>query len=182
MAELNTGDGGGKKGDKKVRSKKSNSKVDLTAMVDLAFLLITFFMLTTSLSKPQSMDLGMPDKPKPNDPPNDILVADNRSLTILLGDNNEVQWYLGQFSAPLDGPDQVTYGKSGIRQEILARSKSVIAETGDPKKGLIVIIKPSKKSTYKNLVDILDEMAICKVPTYAIVDISPEEVALLDKE
>ena len=60
MAELNTGDGGGKGG--KVRSKKSNSKVDLTAMVDLAFLLITFFMLTTSLSKPQSMDLGLPDK------------------------------------------------------------------------------------------------------------------------
>jgi biopolymer transport protein ExbD len=62
MAELNTGDGGGKKGSKKVRSKKSDSKVDLTAMVDLAFLLITFFMLTTSLSKPQSMDLGLPDK------------------------------------------------------------------------------------------------------------------------
>ena len=62
MAELNTGDGGGKKGGGKVRSKKSNAKVDLTAMVDLAFLLITFFMLTTSLSKPQSMDLGLPDK------------------------------------------------------------------------------------------------------------------------
>jgi len=62
MAELNTDGGGGKKGGGKVRSKKQNSKVDLTAMVDLAFLLITFFMLTTTLSKPQSMDLTLPDK------------------------------------------------------------------------------------------------------------------------
>ena len=181
MAELNTGDGGGK-GDKKVRSKKGNSRVDLTAMVDLAFLLITFFMLTTSLNKPQSMDLGMPDKQKKDEPKDEMLVADNRSLTVLLGENDKVKWYLGQFATPLAGPELVTYGKDGIRKELLTRVKSVIAETGDPKKGLIVIIKPSKKSTYRNLVDILDEMAICKVKTYAIVDITKEEVALLDKE
>ena len=181
MAELNTDDGGGK-GDKKVRSKKGNSRVDLTAMVDLAFLLITFFMLTTSLNKPQSMDLGMPDKQQKDKPEEEMLVADNRSLTVLLGENNKVKWYLGQFTTPLAGPETVTYGKEGIRKELLARVKSVIAETGDPKKGLIVIIKPSEKSTYRNLVDILDEMAICKVKTYAIVDITKEEVALLDKE
>ena len=181
MAELNTGDGGGK-GDKKVRSKKSNSKVDLTAMVDLAFLLITFFMLTTSLSKPQSMDLGMPDKKKIDEPIEEMLVADNRSMTILLGDNDEIQWYMGQFSVPLAGPTQTTYGKNGIRKEILSRIKSIPEETGDPKKGLIVLIKPSKKSDYKNLVDILDEMAICDVKVRAIVDISPEEVAFLEKE
>ena len=181
MAELNTGDGGGKKGGK-VRSKKGNSRVDLTAMVDLAFLLITFFMLTTSLNKPQSMDLGMPDKQKKDEPKDEMLVADNRSLTVLLGEGDKVKWYLGQFATPLAGPELATYGKDGIRKEILVRVKSVIAETGDPKKGLIVIIKPSKKSTYRNLVDILDEMAICKVKTYAIVDITKEEVALLDKE
>ncbi len=181
MAELNTGGGSGK-GDKKVRSKKSNSKVDLTAMVDLAFLLITFFMLTTSLSKPQSMDLGMPDKEQKDKPEEEMLVADNRSMTILMGDNDELQWYMGQFSVPLAGPKQVVYGKSGIRTELLARVKSVVEDTGDQKKGLIVLIKPSKKSDYKNLVDILDEMVICKVPTYAIVDITPEELALLEKE
>jgi biopolymer transport protein ExbD len=181
MAELNTGDGGGKKGGK-VRSKKGNSRVDLTAMVDLAFLLITFFMLTTSLSKPQSMDLGMPDKPKPNEPTPEIDVADNRTMTVLLGENNQIKWYMGQFATPLDGPDAVVYGKEGIRKELLARVKSVVEETRDPKKGLIVIIKPSKKSTYRNLVDILDEMVICKVKTYAIVDITKEEVALLAKE
>ncbi|TGD57421.1 ExbD/TolR family protein [Flavobacterium humi] len=181
MAELNTGDGGGKKGDGKVRSKKGNSKVDLTAMVDLAFLLITFFMLTTSLSKPQSMDLGMPDKDPDPTKNTTIDVADNRSMTILLGDNDQVKWYMGQFATPLEGPEQVVYGKEGIRKELLSKMTSVPQVTGDPKKGLIVIIKPSKKSTYKNLVDILDEMAICKVPTYAIVDITKEEVDLLEK-
>ena len=177
MAELNTGDGGGK-GGKKVRSKKSNSKVDLTAMVDLAFLLITFFMLTTSLSKPQSMDLGMPDKGD-DTPPQDI--ADNRTMTILIGDNNKIKWYKGQFAKPLEGPEDATYGKAGIREAIISESKQVVQETGDPKKGMIVIIKATKKSNYKNLIDILDEMAITKVPTYAISDISAAEIATLEK-
>lgn len=181
MAELNTDAGGGKKGDKKVRSKKSNAKVDLTAMVDLAFLLITFFMLTTSLSKPQSMDLGLPDKEDKDKPEKDIEVADNRTMTILLGENNKVKWYMGQFGTPLEGPNDSSYGKAGIRQEILGKVKSVPEATGDPKKGLIVIIKMDKKTNYKNMVDILDEMAIAKVPTYALVDITPDEKALLSK-
>ena len=175
MAELNTGDSGGGKGGK-VRSKKANGKVDLTAMVDLAFLLITFFMLTTSLSKPQSMDLGMPEK-DPKTPP--ILIADARTLTILIGDNNKLQTYMGQFASPIEAPKDIAYGKDGIRLKILEKIKSVPIEMGDAKKGLIVIIKATKKSSYKNLVDILDEMAIAKVPTYAIVDIEKEEATLV---
>jgi biopolymer transport protein ExbD len=184
MAELNTGDsGGGKKGSKKVRSKKSNAKVDLTAMVDLAFLLITFFMLTTSLSKPQSMDLGLPDKDE--DPTkNKIIKTDQRrTMTVILGKDNKIKWFHGLQNEPEAGgaPTDAVYGKNGIRKEILKRVASVPQVTGDKKKGLIVIIKPTKKATYRNLVDILDEMAICDVPTYAIVnDISPEEQKLVD--
>ena len=183
MAELNTGDGGGKKGGGKVRSKKQNSKVDLTAMVDLAFLLITFFMLTTSLSKPQSMDLGLPDKE--DDPLKDkpVLTDQRRTVTVILGDNDKIKWFHGLLEAPEPNgkPTDAVYGKEGIRKELLKRVKSVPEIVG-AKKGLIVIIKPTKKSTYKNLVDILDEMAICGVPTYAIVnDFSPEEKALADK-
>ena len=88
MAELNTGDGGGGKGGK-VRSKKQNSKVDLTAMVDLAFLLITFFMLTTTLSKPQAMSLGLPDK-DPKEDSKDMKVDENRTMTLMLGENNKL--------------------------------------------------------------------------------------------
>ena len=184
MAELNTGDGGGgKKGAKKVRSKKLNSKVDLTAMVDLAFLLITFFMLTTSLSKPQSMDLGLPDKDDDPSKNKDIKVDENRTMTLLLGENNKVKVYMGLLATPKVAPKDISYGKEGIRREILQREKEVVEYTGNKDKGLIVIIKPSKKSTYRNLVDILDEMAITKVPTYAIVnDYTPEESKLIGIE
>ncbi len=183
MAELNTGGGGGKKGGGKVRSKKQNSKVDLTAMVDLAFLLITFFMLTTTLSKPQSMSLGSPDKAEPDQKEQDIKVDENRTMTILLGENGKLVSYMGMISAPLVGPKDFAYGKDGIRKELLSRRQSVLeysASKGKPKNGIIVIIKPSKKATYRNLVDILDEMAIVDVPTYAIVnEFSPEEQKLL---
>ncbi len=181
MAELNTGDGGGgKKGSKKVRSKKQNSKVDLTAMVDLAFLLITFFMLTTSLSKPQSMDLGLPDKDDDPTKNKDVKVDENRTMTILLGDDNKMKMYMGLLATPKIAPKDMAYGKEGIRKELLKQRDAVIQYTGNKDKGLIVIIKPSKKSSYRNLVDILDEMAITDVPTYAIVnDYTPEESKLI---
>ena len=180
MAELNTGDGDGKKGGK-VRSKKSNSKVDLTAMVDLAFLLITFFMLTTTLSKPQSMPLGLPNKEDDDKIEKPIKVDENRTLTVMLGDNNKLVYYMGLLATPIAGPKDIAYGKEGIRAELLKRKKSVVEYTGDKDKGLIVIIKPGKKSNYRNLVDILDEMAIVGVPTNAIVnDFSPEELKLLE--
>ncbi len=181
MAELNTDAGGGKKGSKKVRSKKQNSKVDLTAMVDLAFLLITFFMLTTTLSKPQSMNLGLPDNdPNVKTPP--VKVDENRTMTILLGDNNKLVRFVGLLDKPVSGgaPKDFEYGKDGIRKELLSRKAAVLQYTGTKDKGMIVIIKPSKKSNYRNLVDILDEMAIVGVPTYAIVnEFTPEESKLI---
>lgn len=181
MAELNTGGGDGKKKGH-VRSKKQDASVDLTAMVDLAFLLITFFMLTTSLSKPQSMNLAMPDKDDTVEQPVQLDVADDRSMTLLLGEKNQIVWYYGLPDAPIEGPTKVGYGKNGVRKALLDKEKTVLAKYGDPKKGLIVLIKASKKSTYRNLVDVLDEMAIAKVPTYAIVDITPAENAMLEKE
>ena len=181
MAELNTGDGGGGKGGK-VRSKKQNSKVDLTAMVDLAFLLITFFMLTTSLSKPQSMNLGLPDVNDTLKDNKNIKVDQKRTMTIILGADNKIKWFHGLLDNPEPNgkPTEAVYGKEGIRKVLLKEREEVIKYTGNKDKGLIVIIKPSSKSNYRNLVDILDEMAICSVPTYAIVnDITPEELKLV---
>jgi hypothetical protein len=129
------------------------------------------------------MNLGLPDKEDNPDKKQDIKVDENRTMTILLGENGKLVYYMGMINAPLAGPKDIAYGKEGIRKELLSRRKSVLeysAAKGKPKNGIIVIIKPSKKSTYKNLVDILDEMAIVEVPTYAIVnEFSPEETKLL---
>lgn len=182
MAELNTGDGGGKKGGK-VRSKKSNPGVDLTAMVDLAFLLITFFMLTTTLSKPQSMPLTMPDKTI-DKTPDPTKIPEQRMMTVLIGKENKIMWYMGRFEAPVMPPTEASFGKEGIRKDLLKNvqyGKQVAASEGKPDQGLIVNIKASDKASYKNLVDILDEMAITHPQLYAIGDITPGELDLLTK-
>ena len=179
MAELDTSGGGKNKGGK-VRSKKQSTRVDLTAMVDLAFLLITFFMLTTTLAKPQAMDLAMPDKEK--DDQQELTVADNRTMTILLGDNNRLEWYMGLVDKPLTPPQIDNYGRNGIRKALIENAKKVIATTGDPSKGLIVLIKPSDQSNYRNFVDILDEMKVSNINRYAIVEISEPDIALLKRD
>jgi len=182
MAELNSGGGGGhKKGGGKVRSKKQAARVDMTPMVDLMFLLITFFMLTTTLAKPKAMDLAMPDKDK-NHPENQLAIADNRTLNVLLGADNRLEWYMGQVEKPLAPPTVDGYGKNGIRKILIQKNKEVLAATGDPKKGLIVLIKPSDQSKYRNLVDILDEMKITNTQQYAIVDITDPEIDLLKRD
>ncbi len=180
MAELNTGEG--KKGGGKVRSKKSNPGVDLTAMVDLAFLLITFFMLTTTLSKPQSMPLAMPDK----DPINKGIteVDESKLMTILIGKDNKLLWYRGKFETPVVPPTEAVYGKNGIRKDLIEQikiGKAISVRDGKPEQGLIVNIKASDKASYLNLVDILDEMAITHPQLYAIGDITPGEIDLLKK-
>ncbi|WP_294824643.1 biopolymer transporter ExbD [uncultured Flavobacterium sp.] len=182
MAELNTGGDGGK--GKKVRSKKSNPGVDLTAMVDLAFLLITFFMLTTTLSKPQAMPLPMPDKQDPNKEKDVNKIPEERMMTILIGSKNRITWYMGKFETPTIPPTQATFGKNNIRKDLLENvqlGKQYAAKEGKPDQGLIVNIKASDKSSYKNLVDILDEMAITKPQLFAIGEMTPGELDLLKK-
>lgn len=164
---------------KKVRSKKLNAKVDLTAMVSVSFLLIIFFMVVGELSKSKIMNLGLPD--------NDISCGwrrgcgagtENRSITLLLDKDNKIIMYNGFLDE--ETPKEIGYGKNGIRKELEIKKKQVLDFYGDIKRDVIVIIKPSKKCNFKNLVDILDEMAISKIDTYVIVnDFSSEESKLL---
>lgn len=174
MAELDTSGGGKKKGGK-VRSKKASTRVDLTAMVDLAFLLITFFIMTTTLAKQKAMDLVMPDKDEKTK--DQLAVKASSSLTLLLGSDDKLEWYLGE--AGKSAPTIDNYGKDGLRKTLVEKGKDIMTSTGKP---MIVLIKPSIKSTYKNVVAALDEMNITNVQSYAIVDITPAEIALLQKD
>lgn len=159
MAEVNTGGGGGGKGGK-VRSKKASTKIDMTPMVDLAFLLLTFFMLATTFNKPQVMEINMPEKPKKEDKVPEV--NEKKVLNLALGENDEIYYYVG-----ITQPDIKTTDYAGIRN-VLREMKSTIP-------GMIVLIKPTDKSKYKNVVDMFDEMSIGAVPRYALVEITPEE-------
>ena len=180
MAELNQDSGKKSKGGK-VRSKKSGGKVDLTAMVDLAFLLITFFMLTTSLNKPQAMDVAMPDKNVEVDKKTDVDVDEHRSVTLVLGSDDKLVWYQGDVKKPLQGPTVIDYSAEGLRSVLLKMQKLVPQQAGG--KDIIVVIRPSEKSVTRNIIDALDEMKIVDIKRYMISNrIMNEEIELLKKE
>lgn len=146
------------------RNSRAVPKVDLTAMVDLAFLLITFFMLTTSLSKPIAMDIIKPDEPL-----DDIQepVPASRSMTILLGKNNKVAWYMGEAGKSQPVVERI----EDIRKVILTnKSKVELANADQPKKSLFIIIKPTSGSRYKNFVDIMDELRLAEITVAPAID------------
>lgn len=177
MAEVQVQDKGEKGG--KVRSKKQSTRVDMTPMVDLGFLLITFFMFTTTFSKPNVMDLGLPAKPKkdaPKPPPTEIDLSN--SISIIIGKDNRIFYHqLDQAGLNEQTLQETSYDKDGITSVIenaKKRAKDITKFT--------VIIKPTDEAVYKNFVDILDEMAVTKSEQYGITDIKTWEQAVYDKK
>ncbi|MFC3561517.1 ExbD/TolR family protein [Pedobacter jamesrossensis] len=144
------------------RTQKTAPRVDLTAMVDLMFLLTTFFMLTTSLTEMKAADIS---KPTPINTPTPYPAS--RTMTILLGKSNQAGCYMGEtYNASI----KIT--KVRLIEKEIIKNKLLVAKThqNNPEKYLIVIIKPMSTSTYKNLVDVIDEMKITGVKSYAITD------------
>lgn len=171
MSEIASAEGGGKgKGAGKGR-KKSSTRVDMTPMVDLGFLLITFFMLTTTLSKQQIMQLNMPDKK--DDKKDRPEVKESQALTLLLGEDDKVFWYTTKEGVP-DFHETNFNPTAGIRQVLLEKNKQV--------KDLVVVIKAMDKSKYINVVDIIDEMHITKTDRFALVEITKEDETLVSKQ
>lgn len=180
MAQMET-DGGGGNGKHKggVRSKKMSTRVDLTPMVDLAFLLISFFMLTTTMNKPKAMELNMPKKVTEEVKTE---VGECQVMNILLDTLDQVWYYEGLQVA---GLQKTTFsGDDGIRKEILKMIKKVPNECPLTSKGnkrdAIVLIKMMQGARYKNMVDILDEMDITDCKIYAIQEPDPIEIEAVE--
>jgi biopolymer transport protein ExbD len=171
MAEVNTGGGGGhKKGPGVKKAKKLSTRVDLTPMVDLGFLLITFFIFTTTMSQPTAMKLFLPkdtDKPEEQNK-----VKASGALSIMLGKSDHVYYYEGEL-AP-DGSNFKSTNFKDIRDIIINKKKSTKPDD------FVVVIKPGAESTYKNTVDMLDEMTINQVKRYAMVDMFSIEQQLIN--
>ncbi len=183
MAELDTSGGGHKKGPGVKKGKKLSTRVDLTPMVDLGFLLITFFIFTTTMSQPTAMKLILPDdKVKPEE---QNKAKESGALTILMGADNHIYYYEGQLKPDASNFLSASYnGENSIRDVILKKKeyvRSVAQDPTNPEKDLVIVIKPSSNCTYKNVIDILDEMSINVVKKYALVDIFDIEEQLVKK-
>lgn len=166
MAELTSS---GKSGSRSSRTRQV-PRIDLTAMVDLAFLLITFFIMATSLAKPKAMDLAMPADTQ-SEP-----VGQSRTMTICLGNNNHAIWYLGMIENPLIPPTSVDFSKTGLRQALINTSKKVLRVSG---KSIIVILKPGEHAVYADFISALDELNIANIRSYAVAKITPKDIDML---
>lgn len=186
MAEMDTSSSGGHKKGGGKKAKKLSTRVDLTPMVDLGFLLITFFMFTTTMSKPKTMEINMPYKGDDVEKPSEV--KKSTALTVLLSKNHRVYYYEGIGDDPTTPPDvQMTSFKNpgGIRDVIIDKKKKVddLVRSGAllPTDKTTILIKPDYNSTYDDFVNIIDEMNINDISVYAIVDISPVDKEFIQK-
>ncbi|MGV3657451.1 MAG: ExbD/TolR family protein [Chitinophagaceae bacterium] len=197
MASLDTGggDSGHKKGPGVKKAKKNSTLVDMTPLVDLGFLLITFFIFTSTMSTPSTLALNMPKEEKDEEKMNQAKASG--ALTMILASDNQVYYYEGELA-----PDASNFQSTNFKEArnvIINRKKQVMAShqhnsqceeiraknNGDPKscldRDLVVVIKPTAEATYKNTVDMLDEMTINVVKRFAVVDVLPVEEELIKR-
>ena len=184
----------GKKG-KRSKQKKMTVRVDFTPMVDMNMLLITFFMLCTTMIKPQTMELSMPSNDKDLTDDQKSKIKASQAITLLLGDEDKLYYYEGEPNyQDYTFLKETTYSPEGLRTFLLTRNASAVRQVNELKKQKTdlkiseeeyakqlaeiksgkntptVIIKAMDGSSYENLVSALDEMLICQIGKYVITD------------
>lgn len=176
MAEVQVQEKGDKGG--KVRSKKQSTRVDMTPMVDLGFLLITFFMFTTTFTKPNIMDLGLPAKPKPNEKVQTPEIDLTNSITFIIGKDNNLFYHQKDASGlNTETLIKTSYDRDGV-EKVIAQAK----KRAKKPEVFTVIIKPLDDANYKHFVDILDEMEITGSKRFGIADVKPFEKAIYEQK
>jgi len=202
MAEIMDGGGGGHGKHEKKRAKKSSSRVDMTPMVDLAFLLLTFFVLTSTFSKPKVLRMIFPeklDKENPNEKPPEV----KDGLTILLTGNDKIYHYRGSLKKETE-LIETDYTKAGLRKVLVEYNRSLLLRLQDIQKRLnklnesdtatrrkledeakqeqriskqIILVKNDDKATYENMIDVMDEFLITQIAKYYVIDegFTPQE-------
>lgn len=157
------------------KTKKVNLRLDLTPMVDLGFLLISFFVFTTTLAKPTAMKLSIPDDRNIID---SSKAEASKTLNLLLGANNNVFYYEGD---SLNQIKNIGSKATGLRS-IITNKKIKLRNNFGSDTSLIVLIKPTKDATYANIINTLDEMLINEVKTYVLMDASEKETNQINKK
>lgn len=205
MAEIQEG-GGGQKGGKK-RAKKQSTRIDMTPMVDLAFLLLTFFVLTATFSKPKSMELTFP-APPPIEKQDEV----KNGITFLLSKDDRIFYYEGQFRAADDEKGaktvlkELNFSRESLRKYLLDKNKDMqdriialkakfdknqmadttykrlVREAKADQKSYTYLIKTDDKATFKNVIDVIDELNYNAVGKYVMVDILKTELDLVTEK
>jgi biopolymer transport protein ExbD len=192
-----------------------NARVDFTPMVDMIMLLVTFFMLCTTLLKPQTMEIAMPSDKEDLKDEDKSQVKASEAITVIIDENNTIYYFEGKPGEDVAlTPTQ--YGGEGIRKVLLTKNARAMAQVEALKKEYstkevnektkaeykeklseirngkkigadgkaiptpTVVIKPSDKASYKNLIDVLDEMQICNIGKYVIDNFTDDDQALVD--
>lgn len=166
MAEIQQNAGSGRQ--RRTRQKKLSTRVDLTPMVDLGFLLITFFIFTTTMSQPNAMKLVIPAGD--GDP---TTVAEQKTLNLVLAADNKVHFYIGN---DMGNQGCTDFSPAGVRSVIQLMQKEVKNRFGNSDE-TVILIRPTDQSCYMNLVDILDELHITGVKRYALMDPPAGEIS-----
>jgi biopolymer transport protein ExbD len=205
MAEIQEGGGGGHKGKK--RAKKQSTRIDMTPMVDLAFLLLTFFVLTATFSKPKSMELTFPAPPETIDDQPPV----KNGITFLLTGEDRIFYYQGELRPADDakGPkttlSELNFSQTSLHKFLLEKNKEMqtkilslkkqfdnnqlvdtaykrmVRNVKADKESFTFLIKTDDKATYKNVIDLIDELNVNVVGKYVMVDMMRPELEMINE-
>lgn len=155
------------------RSKKLSTKVDLTPMVDLGFLLITFFVFTTTISSPKVMKLTLPKESKDS-----AITPASKTISLLLATSNRIYYYNGD---SINNMHEINYSPDGLRS-VLINKRAIVRKLFGDALETVVLIKPTDGATYENMIDVFDEMQINNITRYVLMDANKYETAIVQEK